>query len=83
MEQARLEPIARAIVRKFIIDLDRLGQYEFEGRTIDEEVDLRWEWWTGVARAAVDAVTAESNAAQRAAGASAAQRPHDTARPDG
>jgi hypothetical protein len=76
MEQARLEPIARAIVRKFIIDLDRLGQYEFEGRTIDEEVDLRWEWWCGVARAAVDAMMAEPNTAQRAAEPSAA-------RPDG
>ena len=56
MGPSQLERVARAIVRRYIIDMDRLGQYEFEGRTIDEEVELRWEWWTSQARAAIDAM---------------------------
>jgi hypothetical protein len=52
----QLERVARAIVRRFIIDMDRLGQYEFEGRTLEDEVELRWQWWISEAQAAIDAM---------------------------
>ena len=57
MGPSQLERVARAIVRRYIIDMDRLAQYEFEGRTIDEEVELRWEWWISEAQAAIDAMS--------------------------